>query len=164
MRCQHNDPAPPPPPPQTEPYEHVVIDVDESHSGMVIERMAGRKGALDEFVQMGGEGKVRLTFKAPSRGLIGFQSELKTDSRGSAVMHRVFDSYGPYVRGLDRKPRAVMVSNGSGQITAYALDSLQARGQLFVKPGEPTYGGHIIGECSKDSLYDMEVNCTKGKK
>lgn len=148
---------------QLEPYEHVLIDVDEAHSGMVIERMAGRKGNLDEFSQLG-IGKVRLTFKAPSRGLIGFQSELKTESRGSAVMHRVFDAYGPYIRGLDRKPRAVMVSNCTGQITAYALDSLQARGQLFVKPGEPTYGGHIIGECSKDSLYDMEVNCTKGKK
>jgi GTP-binding protein len=70
---------------------------------------------------------VRLTFKAPSRGLIGFQSELKTESRGSAVMHRVFDAYGPYIRGLDRKPRAVMVSNCTGQITAYALDSLQVR-------------------------------------
>ena len=71
--------------------------------------------------------QVRLTFTAPSRGLIGFQSELKTDSRGSAVMHRVFDNYGPYIKGLDRKPRAVMVSNGVGQITAYALDALQVR-------------------------------------
>ena len=108
--------------------------------------------------------QVRLTFKAPSRGLIGFQSELKTETRGSAIMHRVFDGYGPYVRGLDRKTRSVLVSQSTGSITAYALDMLQARGTLFVKPGDPTYVGHIIGECSRDSLYDMDVNPVKGKK
>jgi len=149
-----------------EPYEHVVVDVDEVYSGMVIERMAQRKGAMREFVPIGGKesGKVRLTFSAPSRGLIGFQSELKTESRGTATLHRVFEEYGTYVRGLERKPRAVMVSNAPGQITAYALDALQARGQLFAAPGQQTYVGHIIGECSRDSMYDMDVNPVKAKK
>lgn len=149
--------------PQTEPYEHVLIDVDDAYSGGIIERMAQRKAALDEFSQLG-PGKVRLTFKAPSRGLIGFQSELKTETRGSAIMHRVFDGYGAYVRGLDRKQRSVLVSQATGAITAYALDLLQARGTLFVRPGDPTYVGHIIGECSRDSAYDMDVNPVKGKK
>jgi GTP-binding protein len=132
------------------------VDIDEVHSGLVIERMALRKGSVEEFSNLG-PGKTRLTFRAPSRGLIGFQSELKTETRGSATVHRIFDGYGPYIRGLDRKPRAVMVSNGPGQITAYALDGIQSRGVLFVKPGEPTYCGHIVGECSRDSMYDMEV-------
>ena len=134
-------------------------------------------------------GKVRLSFRAPSRGLIGFQaregrkgigsapllpqpllplpllqSELKTETRGSAMIHRIFDGYGPYLRGLDRKPRCVMVSNGPGQITAYSLDNVQSRGVLFVRPGEQTYAGHIVGECSRDSLYDMDVNVVRPKK
>jgi GTP-binding protein len=149
-----------------EPYEHVVVDVDETFSGMVIERMAQRKGNLKDFAPIGGKesGKSRLTFTAPSRGLIGFQSELKTESRGTATIHRTFDSYGEYIKGMERKPRAVLVSAASGQITAYALDTLQQRGLLFVKPGDMAYGGMILGECSRDSLFDMEVNPTKGKK
>jgi len=149
-----------------EPYEHVVVDVDEEFSGMVIERMALRKGNMRDFAPIGGKnsGKVRLSFGAPSRGLIGFQSELKTESRGTATIHRTFDAYGPYIKGLERKPRAVLVSNTTGQITAYALDTLQQRGSLFVKPGEQTYGGQILGECSRDSLFDMEVNPVKAKK
>jgi GTP-binding protein len=106
---------------------------------------------------------VRLNFCAPSRGLIGFQSEIKTESRGTAVLHRVFDSYGAYVRGLDRKPRGVLVSNTSGQITAYALSSLEARGSLFVGPGQQTFTGHIIGECSKEDR-DLDVNPVRAKK
>ena len=149
-----------------EPYEHVVVDVDDAYSGAAIERMAQRKGVLKDFATAGGaaSGRARLTFTAPSRGLIGFQSELKTESRGTATMHRTFDSYGPYVRGLERKPRAAVVSNCAGQVTAYALDALQARGTLFVRPGDATYGGHVIGEASRDSLYDMEVNPVKAKK
>lgn len=149
-----------------EPYEHVVVDVDEPFSGMVIERMAQRKGNLKDFAPIGGKesGKVRLSFTAPSRGLIGFQSEVKTESRGTATIHRTFDSYGEYIKGLERKPRAVLVSAASGPVTAYSLDTLQQRGQLFVKPGDLAYGGMILGECSRDSLFDMEVNPTKAKK
>jgi len=149
-----------------EPYENVVIDVDEAFSGAVIEKLAARKAVMKDFGATGGknEGKARITFYAPSRGLLGLTSELKTDSRGTATMHRVFDAYGPYLRGLDRKPRAVMVSNAAGPITAYALDGLQARGTLFVTPGSPTYVGHVIGECSRDSLYDMNVNPVRAKK
>lgn len=149
-----------------EPYEHVVVDVDDEFTGMVIERMAQRKGNLKDFAAIGAKnsGKSRLSFVAPSRGLIGFQSEVKTESRGTATIHRVFDAYGEYIKGLERKPRASLVSNTTGQITAYALDTLQARGTLFCKPGEQTYGGHILGECSRDSLFDMEVNPVRAKK
>jgi GTP-binding protein len=145
-----------------EPYEEVVVDVDNEYSGVVIEKMAIRKGNLREFAQAGA-GKVRLNFLTPSRGLIGFQSEIKTDSRGTAVLHRRFESYGDYIPELERKARGVMCSNTTGSITAYALDSLQVRGQLFVAPGTDTYMGHIIGECSKDDR-DMDVNPVKAKK
>jgi GTP-binding protein len=148
---------------KTEPYELVIVDIDDTLSGMVIERMAQRNAKLDEYTNLG-PGKSRLSFRAPSRGLIGFQSELKTESRGTATIHRVFDTYGPYVKDLDRKPKAAMVSNSPGQITAYALDSLQARGQLFVKPGDQTYIGHIVGECSRESNYDLDVNPVRAKK
>jgi GTP-binding protein len=145
-----------------EPYEEVVVDVDTEFSGIVIEKMALRKGNMREFAQAGG-GKVRLNFLAPSRGLIGFQSEIKTDSRGTAVMHRRFEEYGEYQPGLERKPRGVMCANCAGQITAYALDGLQVRGQLFVAPGDATYMGMIVGECSKEDR-DMDVNPVRAKK
>ena len=119
-----------------EPYEEVVVDVDNEFSGIVIEKMALRKGNMREFAQAGA-GKVRLNFLCPSRGLIGFQSEIKTDSRGTAVMHRRFEAYGEYIPGLERKPRGVMCANCSGSVTAYALDSLQVRGQLFVSQVHP---------------------------
>jgi GTP-binding protein len=147
-----------------EPYECVLIEVGEEHSGMVIERMAERKAAMTDYAPQGKGGRVRISFRAPSRSLIGFQSQLKTESRGEAQMHRIHDGYGPYMSGLDRKPRAVMVSNASGQVTAYALDGLQARGQLFVSPGHPTYMGHIVGEASRDSSFDMDVNVVRAKK
>ena len=145
-----------------EPYEEVVVDVDNEYTGIVIEKMALRKGNLREFAQAGA-GKARLNFLTPSRGLIGFQSEIKTDSRGTAVMHRRFEEYGEYIPGLERKPRGVMCANCSGVITSYALDSLQVRGQLFVAPGDATYMGMIIGECSKDDK-DMDVNPVRAKK
>ena len=145
-----------------EPYEALLVDVGEEHSGVVIERCAERKAELKEFVQLGG-GKVRLEFYAPSRGLIGLQSELKTDTRGTAVLNRVFEGYGPYLSALNRKDRGVLVSNTAGNITSYALRDLEPRGQLFVGPGEATYCGHVIGECSKDDR-DLDVNPVKAKK
>lgn len=137
-----------------EPYEHVVVDVEDEYSGMCIEKMALRKGQLKEFAQIGA-GKTRLEFSAPSRGLIGLLTELKTDTRGSAILHRQFDSYGPYLLELERKPRGVMVSNGTGTITAYALSSLEPRGTLFVQPGDQSYTGHIVGKYAMRGCWCM---------
>jgi GTP-binding protein len=116
------------------------VDIDEAYSGAAIERMAQRKGTLKDFANVGAgaSGRARLTFSAPSRGLIGFQSELKTESRGTAAMHRTFDGYGTFVRGLERKPRAAIVANCAGQVTAYALDALQAVGVRT--PPRPAHG------------------------
>lgn len=145
-----------------EPYEQVIVDVDEAFSGVVIEKLALRKATMRNFGQAPG-GKTRLEFHGPSRGLIGVQSELKSETRGTAVLNRRFEEYGPYIKGLERKPRGVLVSNTNGAITAFALDTLQARGTLFVGPGEDTYSGHIIGENAKDDK-DLEVNPVKAKK
>ena len=145
-----------------EPYELLMVDVGEEHTGVVIERCSTRKAELKEFTQIGG-GKARLEFFAPSRGLLGLQSELKTETRGTAVLHRRFDSYGPYQIELERKGRGVMVSTSDGNVTSYALRDLEPRGVLFVTPGEATYVGHVIGECSKDDR-DMDVNPVKAKK
>jgi GTP-binding protein len=145
-----------------EPYETVIVDVDENFSGVVIEKLALRKASMKNFGQAPG-GKARLEFHGPSRGLIGVQSELKSETRGTAVLNRRFDEYGPFVPGLERKPRGVLVSTTNGGITAFALDTLQTRGTLFIQPGEETYSGHIIGENSKDDK-DMEVNPVKAKK
>jgi GTP-binding protein len=145
-----------------EPYENVSVDVDEVFSGVVIEKLALRKATMLNFGQAPG-GKARIEFNGPSRGLIGLQSELKSETRGTAVLNRRFEEYGPYVAGLERKPRGVLVSTTSGAITAFALDALQARGTLFVGPGEDTYSGAIIGENSKENR-DMEVNPVRAKK
>ena len=91
------------------------------------------------------------------------QSELKTDTRGTAVLNRIFDGYGPYLSALNRKDRGVLVSNCAGNVTSYALRDLEPRGVLFVSPGEATYCGHVIGECSKDDR-DLDVNPVKAKK
>ncbi len=147
---------------KTEPYESLMVDVGDEHTGVVIERCAARKAELKEFSQLGG-GKARLEFFAPSRGLLGLQSELKTETRGTAVLHRRFDSYGPYLVELERKGRGVMCSVCDGNVTSYALRDLEPRGVLFVSPGEATYTGHVIGECSKDDR-DMDVNPVKAKK
>lgn len=145
-----------------EPYEEVVVDVDADYAGIVIDKMATRKGEMLEYTDTG-SGKMRLKFIAPSRGLIGFQFEVKTDTRGTAVVHRRFEKYGEYVPGLERKPRGVLCANTSGIMTNYALDCLQVRGTLFVSPGEETYMGMIVGESNKEDR-DVDVNPVRAKK
>ncbi|MFQ5346574.1 MAG: translational GTPase TypA [Rhodothalassiaceae bacterium] len=144
-----------------EPIETVIIDVDEAHQGVVVEKMAARKGELVELRPSGG-GKVRLTFSAPSRGLIGYHGEFLTDTRGSGVMNRLFDHYGPDRGPIPARRNGVLVSTESGRAVAYALWNLEERGAIMIAPGDPVYPGMIIGEHSR--AQDLEVNPLKAKK
>ena len=143
-----------------EPIEEVVIDVDEEHSGVVVQKMSERKAELAELRPSGGS-RVRLKFFAPTRGLIGYQSELLTDTRGTAIMNRLFHEYQPYKGEIGGRTNGVLLSNQSGEAVAYAMFNLEDRGPMIIEPGEKVYAGMIIGIHSRDN--DLEVNVLKGK-
>jgi len=143
-----------------EPYETVVIDVDDEHSGTVVEKMQRRKAELTEM-RPSGSGKTRITFSAPSRGLIGYHGEFLSDTRGTGIMNRLFEKYGPYKGAVGGRQNGVLLSNSSGEATAYALFALEERGELFIGAGEKIYEGIIIGENAKPE--DLEVNPLKSK-
>ena len=145
---------------KTEPYETVVIDVDDEYSGTVVEKMAVRKGDLIDMRPSGG-GKTRITFSAPSRGLIGYHGEFLSDTRGTGIMNRLFEKYGPHRGPIEGRKNGVLISNGAGEAVAYALGPLEERGILMVSPGEALYEGMIIGENAKPD--DLEVNPMKSK-
>ena len=143
-----------------EPIEEVVIDVDDEFSGVVIEKMTKRKATITDM-KPSGIGKTRIVFSAPSRGLIGYLSEFRTDTRGTGIMNRVFDSYGPYRGPITQYRPGVLVSMEAGATTTYALRNLEPRGVLFVGPQVEVYSGMIVGEHSKEN--DIEVNPVRGK-
>ncbi|HEX3407685.1 MAG TPA: translational GTPase TypA, partial [Caulobacteraceae bacterium] len=143
-----------------EPIEEVTIDVDDDFTGVVIEKLSGRKAELTDMVPSG-TGKTRLTFQAPSRALIGYQGEFLTDTRGSGVLNRIFDRYEPYKGAIEGRRNGVLVSNTDGEMSAYALWNLEDRGVMFVGAGEKTYQGMIIGENAKPD--DLDVNPMKAK-
>ena len=143
-----------------EPTEEVVIDVDDEFSGVVIEKMTKRKATITEM-KASGNGKTRIVFSAPSRGLIGYLSEFRTDTRGTGVMNRVFSGYEPYRGPISQYRPGVLVSMENGVTTTYALHNLEPRGVLFVGPQTEVYSGMIIGEHSKEN--DLEVNPVRGK-
>ncbi len=145
---------------RTEPYETVVIDVDDEFAGTVVEKMATRKGEMTDMRPSGG-GKTRITFSAPSRGLIGYHGEFLSDTRGTGIMNRLFEKYGPYKGKIEGRKNGVLISNGAGEANAYALGPLEERGILFVGVGTPLYEGMIIGENAKPD--DLEVNPMKSK-
>ncbi len=145
---------------RTEPYETVVIDVDDEYSGTVVEKMANRKAELTDMRPSGG-GKTRITFSAPSRGLIGYHGEFLSDTRGTGIMNRLFERYGPHKGNIEGRKNGVLISNGSGAANAYALGFLEERGILMVAPGDPLYEGMIVGENAKTD--DLEVNPMKAK-
>ncbi|MGQ5702309.1 translational GTPase TypA [Sandaracinobacteroides sp. A072] len=145
---------------RNEPYETVVIDVDEAFSGTVVEKMAGRKGEMTDMRPSGG-GKVRLTFTAPSRGLIGYHGEFLSDTRGTGIMNRLFDRYGPWKGPISGRANGVLISTETGEAVGYALGYLEERGLLMVAPGEPVYAGMVVGENAKSD--DLEVNPLKSK-
>jgi GTP-binding protein len=143
-----------------EPYEQVVIDVDEEHSGTVVEKMAQRKAELTDMRPSGG-GKTRVTFSGPSRGLIGYHGEFLSDTRGTGIMNRLFEKYGPYKGKIEGRQNGVLISNGAGETVTYALGPLEERGILMVGPQEPVYEGMIVGENAKPD--DLDVNPMKTK-
>jgi GTP-binding protein len=143
-----------------EPYETVVIDVDDEHSGTVVEKMAQRKAEMTDMRPSGG-GKTRLTFSAPSRGLIGYHGEFLSDTRGTGIMNRLFERYGPYKGPIQGRQNGVLISMEQGEAVAYALNALEERGTLFISPGEKLYEGMVIGENAKPQ--DLEVNPLKSK-
>jgi len=144
-----------------EPIELLTIDVDADHQGIIMENL-GKRRALMQNMELHGSKKIKLEFKIPARGLIGFRSQFLTDTRGTGLMNHRFMGYEPYVGDIPGRTKGSLVSMEQGQITAYALDGLQPRGVLFVAPGDETYEGMIIGEHSRDN--DLDVNPTKGKK
>jgi GTP-binding protein len=145
---------------KTEPYETVVIDVDDEYSGTVIDKMNTRKAEMTDMRPSGG-GKTRITFSAPSRGLIGYHGEFLSDTRGTGIMNRLFEKYGPHKGPIEGRKNGVLISNGAGEANAYALGPLEERGILMVAPQEALYEGMIIGENAKTD--DLEVNPMKAK-
>ncbi|MBX3478608.1 MAG: translational GTPase TypA, partial [Brevundimonas sp.] len=143
-----------------EPIEEVVIDVDDEHTGVVIEKLSARKAELKDMGPSGA-GKTRIALACPSRSLIGYQGEFLTDTRGSGVLNRVFSHYEPYKGAIEGRLKGVLVSNSDGDTAAYALWNLEERGVMFVGAGEKTYQGMIIGENSRSD--DLDVNPIKGK-
>ena len=143
-----------------EPYETVVIDVDDEYSGTVVEKMAMRKAEMTDMRPSGG-GKTRIIFSAPSRGLIGYHGEFLSDTRGTGIMNRLFEKYGPYKGPISGRQNGVLISMETGAAVAYSLNMLEERGVLFVSPGDQLYEGMVIGENAK--TQDLEVNPLKSK-
>ncbi|MBL4718840.1 MAG: translational GTPase TypA [Erythrobacter sp.] len=143
-----------------EPFETVVIDVDDEHSGTVVEKMQRRKAELTEM-RPSGQGKTRITFSAPSRGLIGYHGEFLSDTRGTGIMNRIYEKYDTYRGKIEGRQNGVLISMVSGEAVPYALNMLEERGELFIGGGAKIYEGIIIGENAKPD--DLEVNPMKSK-
>ncbi|MBT8427001.1 MAG: translational GTPase TypA, partial [Erythrobacter sp.] len=143
-----------------EPYETVIVDVDDEYSGTVVEKMALRKAEMTDMRPSGG-GKTRLTFSAPSRGLIGYHGEFLSDTRGTGIMNRLFEKYDVYKGAIEGRQNGVLISMVAGEAAAYALNMLEERGELFIGANAKIYEGMVIGENAKPD--DLEVNPMKSK-
>jgi GTP-binding protein len=144
-----------------EPVEELVIDVPEDHQGIVIAQVGERRGSMTKMVN-NGSGRVRLEFRIPARGLIGFRSQFLTDTKGTGIMNHIFSSWEPWHGAIPARPTGALVADRAGVTTAYALYNLQERGEIFLEPGVIVYEGMIIGENARPN--DMDVNVTKEKK
>jgi GTP-binding protein len=144
-----------------EPIEEVVIDVDEEHTGIVVQKMSERRAEMRDM-RPSGQGRQRIVFHAPTRGLIGYQGELMSDSRGTAIMNRLFHAYAPHVGEIPSRHTGALLSNSDGDAVAYAIFNLQDRGPMFIEHGTKVYAGMIIGEHTRGN--DLELNVIKGKK
>ena len=145
---------------KSEPFELLAVDVEKTHQGAVMEALGARRGDLVDM-QPDGKGRVRLDYRIPARGLIGFQQDFLTMTRGTGVQSHVFDDYGPMKPEIEERRNGVLVSAENGEAVAYALWKLQERGRMFVNPGEPLYEGMIVGLHSRDN--DLVVNPVKTK-
>jgi GTP-binding protein len=143
-----------------EPMEHMTIDIPDEHVGVVTQLLASRKGRLGEMVNHG-TGWVRMEYRVPARGLIGFRTEFLTETRGTGILHHVFDGYEPWQGVLRLRPTGSLIADRPGRVTAFALTGLQDRGTLFVAPGTDVYNGMIVGEHTR--AEDLEVNIVREK-
>jgi GTP-binding protein len=144
-----------------EPLELLAVDCPETYTGIVMEALGSRRGELARMVNHG-SGRVRLEFRIPSRGLIGLRGQLLTDTRGTALLHSLFDGWADYAGEMASRPTGALVADRAGKATSFALWNLQERGELFVGPGTEVYEGMIVGENAREA--DMDVNVTKEKK
>jgi GTP-binding protein len=144
-----------------EPMEMLVVDCPEESIGVVTQKIGTRKGKMVKMINHG-SGRVRLEFRVPARGLIGFRTEFLTDTKGAGIMNHLFDGYEEWLGEMPSRPTGALVADRSGKATAHALNNLQDRGELFVRPGDPVYEGLICGENSR--TVDLFVNVTKEKK
>ena len=142
-----------------EPYEEVVVDVHQDYSNRVIDNLQQRKGIMTSMTQEGDHN--RLIFRVPSRGLIGFRSEMLTETRGTGIMHQQFDAYEPYAGDIPGRNRGALIALERGEVTSYALEGLQDRGTFFVEPGDPVYMGQVVGANNRSE--DLVVNVAKKK-
>jgi len=144
-----------------EPVEELVIDVPEDHQGVVIAQVGERKGAMTKMVN-NGSGRVRLEFRIPARGLIGFRSQFMTDTKGTGIMNHIFASWEPWHGAIPARANGALVADRTGVATSYAIFNLQERGEIFIDPATVVYEGMVIGENARPN--DMDVNVTKEKK
>jgi len=144
-----------------EPMEHLVIDIPEEHIGAVTQKVGPRRGVMTKMVNHG-TGRVRLEYRIPARGLIGYRTEFLTDTRGTGLLNHLFDGWDAWQGEISHRQNGALVADRPGRATAYAIDHLQARGVMFVAPGTEVYEGMIVGENSRDN--DLDVNITKEKK
>ncbi len=144
-----------------EPMEHLVLDIPEDFIGVVTQQIGIRKGRMQKM-NNNGHGRVRLEFRIPSRGMIGFRSQFLTDTRGTGLFNHIFDGYEPWYGPITKRSTGTLVADRSGKTTTYALFHLQPRGTLFIKENTPVYEGMVVGENSKEN--DLDVNVTKEKK
>jgi GTP-binding protein len=144
-----------------EPIEEVIVDVDEAYTGIVVQKLSERRAEMRDM-RPSGTGRQRVVFHAPTRGLIGYQSELLSDTRGTAIMNRLFHAYAPHVGEIPGRHTGALISNGDGEATAYSIFNLQDRGPMFIEHGSRVYPGMIIGEHTRGN--DLELNVIKGKK
>jgi GTP-binding protein len=144
-----------------EPMELLMVDCPEEFIGVLTQKIGTRRGRLAKMVNHG-SGRVRLEFRIPSRGLIGFRTEFLTDTRGTGIMNHLFDGYAPWQGDIPHRATGALVADRTGRVTAYAIGHLQARGELFIAPGDEVYEGMIVGENSREK--DIDVNITKEKR
>ncbi len=144
-----------------EPMEHLVIDCPDEFTGVVTQKVGARKGRIRDMVNHG-TGRVRLEYRIPSRGLIGFRSQFLTDTRGTGLLNHLFDGYEPWHGEIPHRTTGALVADRTGTVTAYALEHLQDRGEHFVEPGERVYEGMVVGENTREQ--DIDVNVVKEKR